>query len=150
MCGWSGKMPPGFNTHQHGEQTHRAACLAGTQTEGVLGLWQGVSPAIQRAIVVNAAELATYDHVKQMLVDTGHFDASSSTTFFTASFMAGFFSALASSPVDVIKNRLMSQESGQKRMYSGMIDCAVKTVKKEGALSLYRGFIPNWFRLGPW
>src|SRR5690606_41685234 len=61
------------------------------------------------------------------------FKPDSQTTFFGASFAAGFFTALASSPVDVIKNRLMSQPSvapGQPRLYSGMVDCAVKSVKK--------------------
>ncbi len=33
------------------------------QTEGVLGLWAGVGPNMQRAYIVNAAELATYDQV---------------------------------------------------------------------------------------
>jgi len=44
-----------------------------------------------------------------MLVDTGYFQPTDVKTHFAASFAAGFFSALASSPVDVIKNRLMSQ-----------------------------------------
>jgi len=34
-----------------------------SQSEGVAGLWTGVSPAVQRAFIVNAAELATYDQV---------------------------------------------------------------------------------------
>lgn len=79
------------------------------QSEGVAGLWTGVSPAVQRAFIVNAAELATYDQAKGMLVGTGYFQPTDVKTHFAASFLAGFFSALASSPVDVIKNRLMSQ-----------------------------------------
>ena len=34
--------------------------------------------------------------------------------------------SVACNPVDVIKNRLMSQAAGKEKMYSGMIDCAVK------------------------
>ena len=26
----------------------------------------------------------------------------------------------------------------------------VKTVKREGVLSLYNGFVPNFLRIGPW
>lgn len=26
----------------------------------------------------------------------------------------------------------------------------VQTVKTEGVMALYKGFIPNWLRLGPW
>lgn len=89
---------------------------------------------------------------------------------FESSFISqGFFTALASSPVDVIKNRLMSQKKDAAVVYSvrsvhigferwgassssvqGMIDCAIKSVKNEGFMSLYKGFIPNWLRLGPW
>jgi len=120
------------------------------KNEGVLGLWRGVSPNIQRAIIVNAAELATYDQAKETLVSTGHFSPTKASTHFVASFIAGFFAALASSPVDVIKNRLMSQLTGAQLLYTGMLDCATKSVRKEGFLSLYKGFFPNWFRLGPW
>jgi solute carrier family 25 uncoupling protein 27 len=33
--------------------------------EGVLGLWKGGIPAIQRAALVNLGELATYDQVHE-------------------------------------------------------------------------------------
>jgi solute carrier family 25 (mitochondrial carrier), member 14/30 len=36
------------------------------------------------------------------------------------------------------------------KLYSGSIDCAVQTVKNEGLAALYKGFIPTWFRMGPW
>lgn len=39
------------------------------QTEGVLGLWAGVGPNMQRAYIVNAAELATYDQVRLLKED---------------------------------------------------------------------------------
>src|SRR5690349_8242858 len=67
------------------------------QSEGIAGLWTGVSPAVQRAFIVNAAELATYDQAKGMLVGTGYFQPTDVKTHFAASFLAGFFSALASS-----------------------------------------------------
>lgn len=118
--------------------------------EGVRGLWQGVGPNIQRAIIVNAVELGTYDHSKMMLVRYAGASPDAVTTHFGASFIAGFFAAAASSPVDVVKNRLMSQPAGAERLYSGMLDCATKTVRAEGFLALYKGFVPNWLRLGPW
>jgi solute carrier family 25 (mitochondrial carrier), member 14/30 len=120
------------------------------RSEGVLGLWKGVGPAVQRAIIVNAAELATYDQAKDILIGGFNMKADNVSTHFSASFMAGFCSAVASSPVDVIKNRLMSQPSGAGRLYKGVIDCGIKTIQNEGIRGLYNGFIPNWFRLGPW
>jgi len=33
--------------------------------------------------------------------------------------------------------------------YSGIIDCVIKVVRKEGFLSLWKGFVPYFLRLGP-
>ena len=48
---------------------------------------------------------------------------------------------ITTSPVDLIKTRIMSQESG-KRVYSGLFNCAVVTFKKEGFGAFYKGFLP--------
>lgn len=39
--------------------------------EGVFTLWRGAVPTMGRAMVVNAAQLATYSQAKQFLLDTG-------------------------------------------------------------------------------
>ena len=70
-----------------------------------------------------------------------------------ASFAAGLAAAITSTPVDTLKTRLMQQPvgpDGKGLHYRGMIDCATQTVKGEGVMGLYRGFIPTWFRIGPW
>lgn len=36
------------------------------------------------------------------------------------------------------------------RLYKGSIDCGIQTVRNEGFRALYKGFIPTWFRMGPW
>ena len=36
------------------------------RTEGVRGLWKGWGPNVQRAYIVNAVELATYDQAKEV------------------------------------------------------------------------------------
>jgi len=42
-----------------------------TSEEGVLTLWRGAVPTMGRAMVVNAAQLASYSQAKQLLMDTG-------------------------------------------------------------------------------
>lgn len=39
--------------------------------EGVFTLWRGALPTMGRAMVVNAAQLASYSQAKQFLLDTG-------------------------------------------------------------------------------
>jgi len=120
--------------------------------EGVAAFWKGTVPNLQRAFIVNAAEMATYDTVKTMFMERGVFGDTFSNHL-TSSFIAGFVAAVCSTPVDLTKTRLMNQPfgpDGKGTLYKGMMDCFVKTAKAEGALGLYKGFIPMWFRLGPW
>lgn len=35
-------------------------------------------------------------------------------------------------------------------MYNGMFDCFAKTYAKEGISAFYKGFLPNFARLGSW
>ena len=45
-----------------------------------------------------------------------------------------------------------SQRAGVSapKVYKGVMDCAVQTVKGEGVLSLWKGFLPAYARQGPW
>ena len=45
--------------------------------------------------------------------------------------LAGAVTGIATTPLDVIKTRLMTQ--GSKRTYSGVFDCATKIAQQEGA-----------------
>uniref|UniRef100_A0A0B6Y7I0 Solute carrier family 25 member 7 n=1 Tax=Arion vulgaris TaxID=1028688 RepID=A0A0B6Y7I0_9EUPU len=136
--------------------------------EGVSGLWRGVGPTAQRAAIVSGVELPAYDVVKKHIILSGYL-GDTKETHFLASFLAGFAGALASNPVDVCKTRMMNQQKvkliptvtagansvsaqipSTSSFYTSTWDCLVRTVKTEGITALYKGFIPNWLRLGPW
>ncbi|KAL2907280.1 Mitochondrial uncoupling protein 4 [Bienertia sinuspersici] len=118
--------------------------------EGVLSLWRGSSLTVNRAMLVTASQLASYDQFKEMIIDNGVMKDGLGTHV-TASFSAGFVAAVVSNPVDVIKTRVMNMKvaSGETAPYNGAIDCAMKTVKSEGPMALYKGFIPTISRQGP-
>ena len=61
---------------------------------------------------------------------------------------AGFVAALCSTPADVVKTRLMSQNPSAP-LYSGAVDCFRQSVAAEGFPAMYKGFFPTWARLGP-
>ncbi|KAK9703483.1 hypothetical protein K7432_010695 [Basidiobolus ranarum] len=113
---------------------------------GIRGLYRGVGPTTQRAVLLTASQLASYDQSKQILIGL-NYRGDSVYTHFLASFMAGFMCALTTSPIDLIKSRLMLQKD--KNKYTGTWDCMFKTIKYEGFLGLYRGFMLNWLRMGP-
>ncbi|XP_054283102.1 mitochondrial uncoupling protein Bmcp [Macrosteles quadrilineatus] len=120
--------------------------------EGIPGLWRGVGPTAQRAAVIAAVELPVYDYCKHYFLP---YFGDSVTNHFTSSFLASLGSAVASTPIDVIRTRLMNQrrlkaENIQSHIYKGSVDCLVQTVRHEGFAALYKGFIPTWVRMGPW
>jgi solute carrier family 25 uncoupling protein 8/9 len=51
------------------------------------------------------------------------------------------------SPVDVVKSRVMGDKVGA---YNGMLHCFSKTFAQEGLGAFYKGFMPNFARLGSW
>lgn len=82
------------------------------KTEGFRGLYKGVSPTTQRAAIVAAVELSSYDECKLLLLRYTNWTDGDKKTHFAASLMAGFLATVASSPTDVIKSRVMNQPVG--------------------------------------
>ncbi|KAI3462117.1 hypothetical protein Pfo_018780 [Paulownia fortunei] len=121
-----------------------------SKNEGIASLWRGSSLTVNRAMLVTASQLASYDQFKEMILEKDLMKDGLGTHV-TASFAAGFVAAVASNPVDVIKTRVMNMkvEAGVAPPYSGALDCAMKTIKAEGPMALYKGFIPTISRQGP-
>lgn len=70
-----------------------------------------------------------------------------------ASSCSGLIAATLGTPADVIKTRIMNQQTdknGRGQLYKSSIDCLRKTIKAEGFMALYKGFIPIWARMAPW
>lgn len=121
-----------------------------TREEGILTLWRGCIPTMGRAMVVNAAQLASYTQAKQYLVSTGHFKEGIQLHF-VASMMSGFITTVASMPVDIAKTRLQSMKvsADGKAEYRGTVDVLSRVVRQEGPFALWKGFTPYFCRLGP-
>lgn len=114
------------------------------QQEGLAALWTGLGPNIARNAVTNAAELASYDQVKQTIMQILGF-RDSILTHLLAGLGAGFFAVCIGSPLDVVKSRMMGET-----IYKSTLDCFIKTLRNEGPFAFYKGFLPNFGRLGSW
>lgn len=94
----------------HGKGTNNAGLVRCFKEiyvhEGVRGLWRGVGPTAQRAAVIAAVELPVYDFCKLHLMETF---GDQVANHFISSFIASLGSAIASTPIDVIRTRLMNQ-----------------------------------------
>lgn len=122
--------------------------------EGISGLWRGVNPTAQRAAVIAAIELPVYDFCKNHLLNLL---GDKAINHFISSLIASFGSAIGSTPIDVVRTRLMNQRKlkqigGQlpSHIYQGTVHCFIQTYKNEGVWAFYKGFIPTLFRMGPW
>jgi len=117
--------------------------------EGVLTLWRGAVPTMGRAMVVNAAQLASYSQAKQILLDTGYFK-DNVFCHFVSSMISGLITTAASMPVDIAKTRIQNMKTVDgKPEYTGGVDVLAKVVRKEGFFALWKGFTPYYARLGP-
>lgn len=124
------------------------------KNEGLRGLYRGTAPNAQRTAIIAAAELASYDSTKQYLLNRLLFQ-DNIYVHLISSGIAGICGALAATPLDVVKTRMMSQQNlknnkNSDQIYKNSIDCITKTVKNEGFLALYKGLIPSYLRIGPW
>lgn len=111
------------------------------------GLYKGVGITTLRASILTSAQLSSYDHSKYLILKSGLMNDSFPLHFLSAA-ISGLITTIFTSPVDVIKTRIMNDHLGGE--YKNSWDCFIQTIKKDGGFkALYKGFIPNYFRLGP-
>ena len=137
-----GRLPPGVPKKY---PSAFGAYSVIVKQEGVAALWTGLGPNVARNAIINAAELASYDQIKQSLLAAGLEDGI--PCHLASGLGAGFFAVCIGSPVDVVKSRMMGAAPGT---YKNMGDAFVKTFQKDGVLAFYNGFGPNFARLGTW
>ena len=76
--------------------------------EGLAALWTGLGPNIARNAIINAAELASYDQIKQSLLASGIVE-DNVYCHLASGLGAGFVAVCVGSPVDVVKSRMMGK-----------------------------------------
>jgi solute carrier family 25 oxoglutarate transporter 11 len=141
-----GRLPP---DQRRGYTNVFNALARITREEGVLTLWRGCGPTVARAMVVNAAQLASYSQAKQFILGTGYFN-DNILCHFVASMISGLVTTAASMPVDIAKTRIQNMRViDGKPEYRGAFDVLFKVIRKEGFFSLWKGFTPYYARLGP-
>ena len=110
---------------------------------GIKGFYFGWKPNVIRAMCVNVGELTFYDTGKTFLIGNGYMN-DDVYCHFVSSIYSGFWAGIISTPADVLKSRVMSGRD------INMLQSLKYIANNETILSLWKGFIPNWFRLAPW
>jgi solute carrier family 25 oxoglutarate transporter 11 len=118
--------------------------------EGVKSLWKGSLPTLVRGTIINLCMMAPYDEIRERInARTNTVDKMS--TRLIASAGAGFLVYALSLPFDNVKTKLqkMKPDALGRFPYSGITDCFVKTIRREGFTKLWVGSVPYYLRTAP-
>jgi len=115
------------------------------KAEGIKGLYRGVGAAAVRTGFGSSVQLPTYFFAKRRLIR--HLGMEEGPALHLASSTAsGFVVCCVMHPPDTIMSRMYNQNGN---LYKGVFDCLAKTVRTEGVLAIYKGFLPHLARILP-
>ena len=118
--------------------------------EGPATFFSGSGPFVNRAMLVGAVQVGTYDQFRQMYrKDFGITSAIGNV--FCASMTSGLLYSIVTMPFETAKNRMAFQKPDPvtgKKPYTGAFQTITKIAKAEGVMTLWSGFPPYYLRCG--
>ncbi|XP_015126251.1 calcium-binding mitochondrial carrier protein Aralar1 isoform X1 [Diachasma alloeum] len=117
------------------------------QELGLFGLYKGARACFLRDVPFSAIYFPMYAHTKAKLADEGGYNTPLS--LLAAGAIAGVPAAALVTPADVIKTRLQVVAREGQTTYNGLVDCARKIWKEEGARAFWKGATARVFRSSP-
>lgn len=114
---------------------------------GTRSIFRGTAATLARDGPGSAVYFAAYEVTKKFLTPAGSSPADLNLgTVILAGGTAGVAMWALAIPPDVLKSRIQSAPSGT---YSGILDCARKTIAQDGVRALWKGFGPAMARAFP-
>ena len=119
-----------------------------TKEEGITTLWRAATPNIGRAIGLNLGMMVSYQELKERLQP---YLGDTFKNHFISSMVAGICGTTLALPFDNVKVKIVNMSPGPdgKMPYKGIADCFLKSIRREGFLRLWAGFLPVAANLGP-
>ena len=127
------------------EQVHKNLVGALYDLYKERGLMNGLGPSTMRGGCISVGELATYDQSKATLKALNVMKDEGPMLHIVASLITGLVATTVAAPFDLLKTRTMNASSAAA---IGQISLA-NIIKNEGAMTLFRGWLPAYLRLGP-
>lgn len=124
------------------------AALRIGREEGLAAFWRGSMPFVNRAILVGACQVGTYDQFRDVFRKAGV--SSGFPEVFSASMASGLLYSLITMPFETAKNRMAFQKADAtgKLLYTSTLQCFKHIAAGEGVLALWHGFLPYYGRCG--
>ncbi|XP_012286081.1 calcium-binding mitochondrial carrier protein Aralar1 isoform X2 [Orussus abietinus] len=114
---------------------------------GLFGLYKGARACFLRDVPFSAIYFPMYAHTKAQMADEGGYNTPLS--LLASGAIAGVPAAALVTPADVIKTRLQVVARQGQTTYNGLVDCARKIYKEEGARAFWKGASARVFRSSP-
>ena len=117
--------------------------------EGPGAFFSSAGPFVNRAMLVGAVQIGTYDQFRINFKEIGV--VNETLNVFYASMTSGLIYSLLTMPLETAKNRLAFQRpdpSTGALLYKSTIQTCSVIVKREGLFSLWNGFPPYYIRCG--
>lgn len=133
---------------QAGHFTKAAAAVRSIlATEGAAGLFAGYGSFLLRDLPFDAIEFVAYEQLKKAAEKATGRDLHAAEVSAVGA-AAGAVTGVVTTPLDVLKTRLMTQGANGK--YKGVVDCARRIAAEEGVGTLFSGWQPRvlWIGLG--
>lgn len=121
----------------HGGMLHVARSIIAK--EGIEGLYVGYKALLVRDVPYTILELGLYENLKEWIASHRPSDRSRTSSEAIAAAITGVITALATTPLDLIKTRLMMQSS-QGGRYAGVLDAFMSIYREGGIKGLFVGF----------
>ncbi|KAJ6846631.1 S-adenosylmethionine carrier 1, chloroplastic/mitochondrial-like [Iris pallida] len=115
--------------------------------EGFKGLYAGCSSFLLRDLPFDALQFCLYEQLRIGYKIAARRELSDPENAVIGAF-AGAITGAITTPLDVLKTRLMVQGSGKQ--YNGLIGCAQTIIREEGPAALLKGIGPRvlWIGIG--
>lgn len=117
--------------------------------EGFSAFFRGSGPFVNRAMLVGAVQVGTYDQFRQTFKSWGV--THDFLNVFYASMTSGLIYSVITMPLETSKNRMASQRPDPvtgERLYKNAFQTIRHIAKNEGVLRLWAGFPPYYLRCG--
>jgi len=116
--------------------------------EGVSAFFRGSGPFVNRAMMVGAVQVGTYDQL--CTTYKGYGIVHPVTNVFCAAMTSGLLYATITMPLETCKNRMAFQKAGAdgKLPFTSTTQAIRKIIAQEGVLKLWAGFPPYYLRCG--
>ncbi|CAM9122645.1 unnamed protein product [Choristocarpus tenellus] len=114
------------------------------QEEGVLRYWRGAGPTVMRAMVVSMSQIATYDQAKDALGSV----LQGVQLHLAAGIISAIIFSYVSMPLDTVKTRMQQATPTKDKQYTGTWNALYTIARREGLMSLWRGFGPYFLAKG--